>query len=571
MEEIIVEIPGVGEVAFPASMGMDAINATAARLYQEAQQQAPQPVQPRPTGPDFTTPTTATYDASAEQMMSGVPYTGMPAESGIDQAAGGFMRGSLYDPLAAVAQIGGGQATRERVSQIEQSYQQMRQQRGDTGFEGSRLLGNIASPVGVAAPLRAAQAARALGPAAQAVAGGAVGASLQPTMGATDLGSFATEKATQIGVGGALGLGTYFGGKALAPQLKEGVDELIAKGIPVTPGQAYQGAPGWFFRQIESLDIPFLRVNKEVLNQQFTRAVGNDVLSSLGKQVPTDARTGQEVFTAVHNEIRKTYDNALKNIGTVNANPLVNSINEAVAIAKAQFPTARQAKSFENIINANVLKRVKDGSITGKDLKEVEEFLRKQSKKIKGIDLDADIARSGYDEALKTVKGFIQQVDTTGDVSKANQAYLKRARFKSAVEKSLTDVPGAGGAVTPQKMLTESIRQGEGSQAALGTAPMQRQAQQAFDVVGETAGEATKYRNLLIAGKVTGLGIYGIFQPQIAIPLLVASGVSYDIAKAMVNSPSLRSALNQAVEKLGPTQVSRIVTQQTGQPPAEEQ
>jgi hypothetical protein len=566
MDDIIVEIPGVGEVAFPASMGMDAINATAARLYQEAQQRT-QPA--APPAPDFTAPTTATYDASAESMISGVPYTGMPAESGIDQTAGGFLRGALYDPLAAVAQIGGGEATRERISQIEQAYQQMRQQRGETGFEGSRLLGNIASPVGVAAPLRAAQVARPLGPVAQAITGGAVGAALQPTTGATDLGSFAQEKATQVGLGGALGFGTYLGGKALTPQLKEGVDDLLAQGITITPGQAYKGAPGWFFRQIESLDIPFLRVNKDLLNEQFTRAVGNDVLSSLGKQVPTEAKTGQDIFTAVHNEIKKTYNNAINNIGTVNATPFTSSINEAIETAKVQFPTTRQAKSFENVMKANVLSRAKDGQITGKDLKEIEEFLRKQSKKIKGIDLDADIARSAYDEALKTVKGFIQSVDPTGDISKANQAYLKRARFKSAVEKSLTDVPGARGTVTPQRMLTEAARQGEGSQAALGTAPMQAQAQQAFDVVGETAGEATKYRNLLIAGKVTGLGLYGIFQPQIAVPLLVASGVSYDVARGLLNSPALRTALNQAVEKLGPTQVSRIVTQQQTEPQPE--
>lgn len=566
MDDIIVEIPGIGEVAFPASMGMDAINAQAARLYQETQQQA-QPI--ASSTPNFLAPTTETYDASAEEMMSGVPYTGMPSESGIDQAGGGFLRGAVYDPLAAVAQVVGGQPTRERISQIEQAYQQMRQQRGDTGFEGARLLGNIASPFGIVAPLRAAQAARALGPTGQAIAGGAVGAALQPTMGATDLSSFAQEKATQVGLGGVLGLGTYLGGKALTPTLKEGVDDLLAQGITITPGQAYQGAPGWFFRQIESLDIPFLRVNKELLNEQFTRAVGNDVLSSLGKQVPVEAKTGQDIFTSVHNEIKKTYNSAINKIGTVDATPFTNSVTQAIDTAKVQFPTTRQAKAFENVMKANVLSRAKDGQITGKDLKEVEEFLRKQSKKIKGIDLDADIARSAYDEALKTVKGFIQSVDPTGDIAKANQAYLKRARFKSAVEKSLTDVPGARGTVTPQRMLTEAARQGEGAQAALGTAPMQAQAQQAFDVVGETAGEATKYRNLLIAGKVTGLGIYGIFQPQIAIPLLVASGVSYDVARGLLNSPALRTALNQAVEKLGPSQVSRIVTQQQAEPQPE--
>jgi hypothetical protein len=40
MDDIIVEIPGVGEVAFPSTMSRDEINAAAQKLYQESQQQA---------------------------------------------------------------------------------------------------------------------------------------------------------------------------------------------------------------------------------------------------------------------------------------------------------------------------------------------------------------------------------------------------------------------------------------------------------------------------------------------------------------------------------------------------
>jgi hypothetical protein len=41
MDDIIVEIPGLGEVAFPASMSEQEINAAATRLYRENQQQQP--------------------------------------------------------------------------------------------------------------------------------------------------------------------------------------------------------------------------------------------------------------------------------------------------------------------------------------------------------------------------------------------------------------------------------------------------------------------------------------------------------------------------------------------------
>jgi hypothetical protein len=512
--------------------------------------------------PDFTAPTTETYDSSAEAMASGIPYTG--ESTAIDRSAGGFLKGAIQDPITALRQIAGGQGTREQIAQQEAAYQEMRRQRGDTGFEGSRLAGAVFSPAGVVAPLRAAQAARTVGGGllAQSAAAGATGAALQPTTGATDAAGFAEEKAQQIGLGGALGIGTYFVGKALTPQLKEGVNELIAQGIPLTPGQAYTGVPGWVFRQIESFDVPFYRVNKEKINQQFTKAIGNEVLSSLNAQVPKEAQSGQDVFKFVHETIRKAYDEATDNIGTVAAAPLTNDISKALEITKASFSNTRQAKAFENIINANVTKKIKNGTITGEDLKGIESYLRKAEKSVKGFDSDSDVKKTGFNEILKSIKSFIQDNDASGNVRKANEAWAKRARFKAAVQKT----PETAGTVTPQQMLAEAARQGEGVQSALGTAPLQPQSAQAFNIVGETGGEATKYRNLLIASKVTGLGLYGIFQPQIAVPLMLASGISYDVANALMKSPALRNTLNQAVEKLGPSQVSRIVSQIQEQP-----
>jgi len=224
MDDIIVEIPGVGEVAFPASMGMDAINQNAARLYQEAQQQQ---------APDFTAPTTETYDAGAESMISGVPYTGMPAESGIDQAAGGFLRGAVYDPAAAVAQIVGGQGARERVANIEAAYQEMRSQRGDEGFEFARLAGNIASPVNLAAGAGGVRAAQMLGRGSlgqAAFAGAATGVTQPLSTEPSDLASFISDKAEQVGVSALLGVFTQAGISA-ASKVGKFVRDLTA---PIT-------------------------------------------------------------------------------------------------------------------------------------------------------------------------------------------------------------------------------------------------------------------------------------------------------------------------------------------------
>lgn len=491
-----------------------------------------------------------------------LPEPPKPVQLGpVGRAVRGVIKGAMIDPAEAITQLVGGEEGRRGVAEREAAYQASRAAAGDTGIEFSRIAGNILSPAGLIAPVKAAQVAAPLGRAVQGMAAGAAGAVTMPTTGgATDLAGFAQEKAEQAGFGAAVGLGGYFLGKALTPKVKEGVDELIAKGIPVTPGQAYEGAPGWFFRQIESFDLPKMRVERDAINRQFTKSIGDEVLKSIGGKVDPNARTGVEIFTSVHNQIKKTYDDALSKIPPTPANNLLASVTNGVDITTAQLSTAKKATAFRNDIRANIFNKVKDGNISGDDLKSIESYLRKKSNSIKAFDSDGDALRAGYDEILKTVKGFIQEVDTTGNIARANEAYMKRARFKEAVTKSLAETPGETGMVTPQRMLQEAAKQGEGSQAALGTAPLQREATQAFDIVGDIpAGEASKYRNLLIAGKLTGLGVYGWFQPMIALPLLVASGVSYGTAQKLLTSPNLRNALNQAVEKLGPSETAKLV------------
>lgn len=544
------------------------------RLQQQQAQTAQQPTI------DFTAPVTETYDPAAEAIMSGIPYTG--ESTSVDRAAGGFLKGAIQDPITAVRQLVGGQGTREQIAQQEQAYQQMRSQFGEEGFEGSRLAGALLSPAGMVAPLKAAQALRGFNPLVQAAGAGGVGAALQPTTGATDLSGFAQEKALQTGVGLITGPASYYVGKALTPKVKEGVQELLDKGIPVTPGQAYEGVPGWFFSQIEELRIPFLRVDKPAVNAMFTKAVGNEVLSPIGKTVSTSAKTGQEVFNEVHKAISKTYDDAIAKIGTVPAAPLNLSVREAVDIAKAQFPTPKDAKTFDNIIKSNFTAFTKGGVIDGEKLKKIQENLTALSTSLgKKAGPVYAAQKSGVDEVSKTLKSFIQSVDETGMIEAANKAYLNRARMVSAVSKSVSGAPGQAGTFTPKKLLEEASSQATETQVARGVgapvgaqAPLLRTSQTVFDVVGDTSENLWTnvpgaLRNVFIIGKLSGLGSFGLLQPAIALPLMTASGLSYKAAQAALNSPNAAAALNQAIGKLGPTAAARFVTQLQTQQEAE--
>jgi hypothetical protein len=494
----------------------------------------------------------APVEYTAEQMAPATPedvgFSGAdPSETEklIGRTTLGVGKGIINPALAAAQLI---PAARPAVEDIQRRYQEARTNLGGEGFDVPELIGSIVNPVNRLIPVGGAAGSVA----ARGALGGAIGAATQPVIGE----NLTTEqilagKVEQLGLGAIIGRGASALASALTPTLKAGTRELLESGVPVTPGQAYEGVGGALFRQIEKLDIPTMRVDKDKINLGFSKAVGNDILAIVDDKLPSNLTNGQQIFGYLQNTLTKYYDDALKKIGQVAPDEqFTKSLGEVQTTLRNELGDPKQVKSFQNFLKANIAGRIKDGEFSATDLKRMEEIFRTKIDSIKATDTTAEILRQGYDDAYKAIKNLIIRNDKDGSIAKANLAYMQRSRVMEAVNKNVAEISGAQGTFSPAELARVAAKQGGDIEAAMGTAPLQQTATRALNVVGDTTDEATKFRNVMIAGKLAGLGALGFFSPAIAVPILTASGMSYKAAQALMKEPGkLRLAVQDALKQ----------------------
>lgn len=499
-----------------------------------------------------TARTAAPVEYTAEQMAPATPedvgFSGKaPTETEklVGRTALGIGKG-LINPALAAAQLV--PAARPAVEDIQRRYEESRAALGGTGFDVPELIGSIVNPINRFIPTGGAAGSVA----ARGALGGAIGAATQPVIG-QDLSTeqILAGKVEQLGLGAIVGRGAAALASALTPTLKAGTRELLESGVPVTPGQAYEGIGGALFRQIEKLDIPTMRVDKDKINLGFTKSVGNEVLAIIDDKLPPNLTNGQQIFGYIQNKLTNYYDKALDKIGQVAPDEqFTKSLGEVQNTVRNELGDPKQVKAFQNFLRANIAGRVKDGEFTGKDLKRMEEIFRTKIDSIKATDTTADILRQGYDDAYKAIKNLILRNDPDGNIARANLAYMQRSRIMEAVNKNVAEISGAQGTFSPAELARAAAKQGGDIEAAMGTAPLQQTATRALNVVGDTTDEATKFRNVMIAGKLAGLGALGFFSPAIAVPILTASGMSYKAAQALMKEPGkLRTAVQEALKQ----------------------
>jgi hypothetical protein len=443
---------------------------------------------------------------------------------------GEIAKGAVINPLLTAGQLTGQQKT---VENVQQQMATMRKNAGGEGFSPSELVGAFVSPVNRLLP-------------GGGYLGGAVGAATQPVEG-KDLSTLdiLTGKAEQL-VGGAL-MGRFAENviAGLTPKLKEGAAELMAKGIPVSPGQAYEGVPGWLFRQIETLGLGPKTQN---INKSFNYAVADEVLSSIGQSLPKTVPAGQRAVEVTQKRISNFYDETLANLGTKPFDSeYKQKMGEILKASSQDIPDEKTRKLLINSLNTNIGHRVDKNGISGENIKDLQEWLKTQITKYKDATGVNEIGlKTAYSDTLANLNQFVNRIDDSGGIAKADAAWAKLYGYADASTKAVTK----GGVFSPEQLAQATSTQASSTLAiGGGRVPLNEIAQTGVSVLGKQE-PATAIGKLMLASKVATGFATAWAAPAVALPVLTAAGMSYAAAKKLMQDPSAtRIAVKKALEK----------------------
>lgn len=490
-------------------------------------------------GVSYELPDGLTEDMALARIKSSLQP--QPTQQDVKAPSSGFLMG-LKDPitgaaqllpraLAGVTSLGG--TTPNPVSEFfskeamrvdemakaeEQAYQAQRQAQGESGFDVSRLGGNILNPASLLPAARVAQLARARGVSTvgQAAAGGAVGGAMQPAVGD---GTFGEQKTEQVAVGavtGPIGEKVVAGaGRVLNPLVSKAEKTMRDLGITPTTGQTLGGQ----FKTIEEFaqNLPLIGSSIENARQRvlfdFNKGVINKALSKVDDKLPADV-VGRDAIAYASDEVSKKYDDVLSKMSF--DLDFATTSNILGALSKAKSLDANQRKQVTETLNDIVFGKFAGQKIDGQTYKGIESDLRKKASNYAN---SATASEREVGEALTDVLGaikkelYFQNPKQTSKLRRIDSAYSDLSVINVAAANS-----GADNGVFTPKQFNTAVRQQDQTRRktsfAKGRAKGQEISDAAVQVLGDTARSTLEGR--IAASTVGGLGL--LSQPQVAIP-----------------------------------------------------
>lgn len=448
--------------------------------------------------------------------------------------AGNRLNNWLADSTGMVARLPEG-GIDQQVRDQERAYQARRQAAGESGFDGYRTLGNIASPANLAISSRLPMGATMGGKiAAGALGGGVIGLTNPVTEG----GDYWAEKGRQVGAGAAFGAAT--------PVLAAGVGRVISPKASTNPQLALlrdegvqptigQTLGGWANRMEEkATSLPLvgdaITAARAKAQSQFNNAAINRATAPIGQKVDG---AGTEAVNQAHNLISDAYDAAKSQLGGFRIDQQGNSELSRLRMLAGSGLEGRERKAFNSYFNDYI---VGNRGFTAAKFKELDSKLT------------SDIGRFGQGDAYQQKLGdALKELQSIlfGNARRANpaaasaldaadRAYANLVR----VEGASVAAKGADGVFTPGQLMT-AVRSADKSvrdnATARGKALMQDLAGAGTSVLGNRVPDSGTAGRVMTAG----LGASAI-----ANPLLTGAGVGGGL---LMYSPFGQALLRNAV------------------------
>lgn len=393
------------------------------------------------------------------------------------------------------------------IKQGEKDYQAGRAAAGSTGIDWPRMGGNVVGTI----PLGAVGAI-GKGPAlAQAIGQGSLyGAMSQPV---TEDGSFAGQKAKQIGLGAITG-GVTSGAtsalaSALSPKISSEVRTLLDAGVTPTPGQIMGGALNRVEQASTSIPVvgDVIRDAQRRTIGQFNTAAVNRALTPIGDKLP-EGMAGREAVEYAGNKLGAAYDNIVNKIGSVRPDEkFLNDLSNLQSLT-TNLPKGT-SDQFGRIIDAEILSRFQGGAITGEALKAAESNLGQLAKGYgRSADFDQRQLGTAILEAQSNLRSMLARVkpEVAPELQAINSGYANLMR----VQRAASYVGAEGGMFTPAQLQSavKALDPSKNNRAfATGNALMQDLSEAGKSVMGSTVPDSgTPLRHAVQAAMAAALG-----------------------------------------------------------------
>ena len=428
------------------------------------------------------------------------------------------------------------------IQQQEADYQAKRAAAGESGFDGYRTIGNVASPMNLALAAKLPAAASLAGRVGVGALGGAASGALNPVFG----GDFAEEKAKQIGMGAAFGGAvpalTGAVSRLISPNASKNVnlDILKSEGIKPTIGQTLGGLANRAEEKAQSIPIlgDAITAARKAGEGQLNRAAFNRALAPVGEKLPMNVPLGGEAVEHTGKVLGAAYDKLLPKLTTQADDVFAGKIQSLREMVQEGALDPKYATGFEKTIKNRVLDKFQgQNSMTGQTLKDTESFLSNEIKRYgQSQDPDARLIGDAYKEVQSQLRELVARSnpDHAKELTAINTGWANFKRVQNAASKIGSDE----GVFTPaqlQNAVRAMDRSKDKARFAEGNALMQDLGGAGKTVMsGKVADSGTAGRLML------GLGGLGAGAVHPAIPAALLGG-------AAMYTPQMQSLLRGAV------------------------